>query len=397
MDRLYAFIDESGAFGGDTRNPSVSKYFIVTAIILKKEDLKNAKLCTEQICKQNFGTSEMKSSGIGSNSKRRLKILNELNAIPYKYFSLVVDKEKLTSYRFPGLKYKKSFYKFLNNIIYCELRKTFPLIDITADSTGSTGFSESFLKYMKTKIDPGNLFEDQNIYLHDSKTDILIQIADIVSGTLSYIYDERKQDSQKKNYEDLLESHKLKVEFYPKDYRDFNIYESALATEYEPDIAEICFHSAKEFLNLYESSSDDDVKIQIEVVEYLLFRFINNNQRNYISTKEIIDFLNNIGYEEISKYYFRTKIIGKLRDFGVIIASSSKGYKIPTCKQDLLDFVEHNNSIILPMVYRLKKCCDKIYIGTMKETDLLESPKYNKLKQICNILDLENKYMDSFE
>ena len=34
MDRLYAFIDESGAFGGDTRNPSVSKYFIVSECVL---------------------------------------------------------------------------------------------------------------------------------------------------------------------------------------------------------------------------------------------------------------------------------------------------------------------------------------------------------------------------
>ena len=207
---------------------------------------------------------------------------------------------------------------------------------------------------------------------------------------MTYIYDNRKQDDNKNEYKIILESHELNIEFYPKDYKDFNISESALATEYEPDIAEICFHEAKEFINLHESSTDPLEKIQIDVVGYLLFRFMNNNQRNYISTKEIIDYLKGLGNEGITKYFFRTNIIGKLRDSGVIIASSPKGYKIPTCRQDLIDFIDHNNSIIIPMAYRLKKCCDTIYTGTMQEIDLLNSENYRKLKQICEIMDFNN-------
>ncbi len=76
MERVYAFIDESGAFGGDTRNPSVNKYFIITSIIFEQKDLVTARNIVEEICKKEFSGSEMKSSGIGSNSKRRLKVLN---------------------------------------------------------------------------------------------------------------------------------------------------------------------------------------------------------------------------------------------------------------------------------------------------------------------------------
>ncbi len=34
------------------------------------------------------------------------------------------------------------------------------------------------------------------------------------------------------------------------------------------------------------------------------------------------------------------------------------------------------------MLYRLKKCTDKIYMGTLQEVDLLDNLKYKKIKEI---------------
>lgn len=39
VERVYAFTDESGAFGWDLDNPSVSSHFIIAAIIVKESDL----------------------------------------------------------------------------------------------------------------------------------------------------------------------------------------------------------------------------------------------------------------------------------------------------------------------------------------------------------------------
>ena len=39
VERVYAFTDESGAFGWDIENPNVSTHFIITAIIVKGPDL----------------------------------------------------------------------------------------------------------------------------------------------------------------------------------------------------------------------------------------------------------------------------------------------------------------------------------------------------------------------
>ena len=114
---------------------------------------------------------------------------------------------------------------------------------------------------------------------------------------------------------------------------------------------------------------------------------MNNNSRGYISTRELINHLNYSGIDQVSEYHFRTKIIGKLRDYDVIIASSPKGYKIPSNKQDLINFMEHNKTIILPMLSRLKKCRNIIQLGTKDNFDLFKETGFEKLKTIFDAID----------
>lgn len=84
-------------------------------------------------------------------------------------------------------------------------------------------------------------------------------------------------------------------------------------------------------------------------------------------------------------HYFRTRIIAKLRDEGVIIASSSKGYKIPSKVDELYDFINHGTTIILPLLDRLKKCRDNIKIGTDGKLDLFDNSEYKTLKEFFDI------------
>lgn len=159
-----------------------------------------------------------------------------------------------------------------------------------------------------------------------------------------------------------------------------------MAESYDKKIASICFYKAKIFLEENEKSLDEDVIGQVLVLKYLLFRFMNNNQRNYIPTKELMNYLKSTQIQSISIQRFRNKIIGKLRDSNVIIASSNGGYKIPTCVKDLNDFISHDNAIIIPMINRLKLCNDIISLGTMGELNLLKQPGCENLDKIISSL-----------
>lgn len=65
MEIVYAFTDESGAFGWDLENDHVSKYFVVASIIVKEQDLDDLRVAVETVRKKYFQTGEMKSSKIG--------------------------------------------------------------------------------------------------------------------------------------------------------------------------------------------------------------------------------------------------------------------------------------------------------------------------------------------
>lgn len=125
MERVYAFIDESGAFGWDLQNPSVSKYFILTAVIVEESKLKNVLKEADKIRQDFFQAGEMKSNKISKNHDRRVKLLSEISKLDCKFFPFVCDKAKLANENFKGLQFKQSFYKFLNNIIDTELTKAY--------------------------------------------------------------------------------------------------------------------------------------------------------------------------------------------------------------------------------------------------------------------------------
>ena len=54
MERIYAFTDESGAFGWDLENENVSTHFLITAILVEESDLYSLKTSVEAIRKKYF-------------------------------------------------------------------------------------------------------------------------------------------------------------------------------------------------------------------------------------------------------------------------------------------------------------------------------------------------------
>ena len=77
-----------------------------------------------------------------------------------------------------------------------------------------------------------------------------------------------------------------------------------------------------------------------------------------------------------TKYVTRS-VIPYLRVRGnLIIASSTKGgYKIPTKLQDVYDYLNHCNSILVPMLRKLFLCQDAIRKAT-GSVSVLDKPEY---------------------
>lgn len=378
MNTKYAYIDEFGAFGYNFENEGCSTHFIITAIIVDENDISEIKQKVDEIRNKYFPNGEIKSSRIGKDHHKRISIINELKVLPFKIFALVCDKRNI--YEQSGLRFKQSFYKFINNLAYQELRTSFSNLVITADEVGENDYLKSFAKYIREREVPLSLFDKSLFRFENSKDNLIIQVADIVAGSLAYNYDEhKKKKADGYNYKSVLASKILMIKEFPQTFENFNVRQNVLDSNYNDKIADICYRKAKHFIKNHKDSEELEVKQQIAVLDYLLFRFMNRSPRKYIPTKELINQLCYLGFERMSIQAFRARIIAKLRDNEVVISSSPDGYKIPSSEEELENFMNRGKTIILPMLSRLKKCNDIIKMGTSGDIDLFKRAEYQVL------------------
>lgn len=208
----YAYIDEFGAFGFQFDKPNCSTHFIICAIILEESEIPIVEQGLEIIRKTHFQTGEIKSSKVNSNHLRRKRILDEMLKLPFHTYLYVVDKRKI--YENSGLRYKGSFYKYLTGQVYDELRANFKGLKIVADEIGTNEFKKSFYAYSraKQKVERtlfGEIYDESDIMLVDSKKSVINQLADFIAGSYAFCYDEQKKLSAGTYHYDRILSSKL--------------------------------------------------------------------------------------------------------------------------------------------------------------------------------------------
>lgn len=143
--------------------------------------------------------------------------------------------------------------------------------------------------------------------------------------------------------------------------------------------------SAGQFIDTKKVITQDDAD-QVNCVKLLLLYFNTYGTKKHIPTRQLIQHLQ-VGREELlTEHNFRTKVIGKIRDAGVLVVSSSagehKGYKLPASMQDLYKFVSHGNSVIMPMLHRIAVFRDKIKLATLNDIDILDKDEFKGLRDL---------------
>jgi hypothetical protein len=111
----------------------------------------------------------------------------------FGYYALLVDKARV--HRDSGLQYKQSFYKFLNRLLYQRLAGGVQQVQVVADRYGGRNFMDSFRPYLDKKGLP-NLFTSFTHEFADSAKEPLIQLADLIAGSLAYVLDPKKRSDQ---------------------------------------------------------------------------------------------------------------------------------------------------------------------------------------------------------
>ncbi len=374
------FVAEAGNNSFDFDNDST--HFILAAIIIEKDKKAQLTIEIDEIRKKYFQKkpqSEIKSAKVGQDDDLRKRILTDLLALDFQIYAVIIDKQRLYG---EGFQYKKSFYKFLCGLLYKELYRTAD-VEVCANQHSSNPFMKEFTKYLHTNHIKPDLFSDANASFQfaSSKTFNILQVADFVAGTLACIHDKQQKSPDFQEFEKLLAKKLIGTKFFPDDRPILEYAPTQKEENYDPDIAYAALKLISTYINEKKTSTIEEEKHQLLFLNILLFN-LRIDLHKSVSTKEII---NHLAQEsDISEHFFRSNVIAKLRDEGILIASSQKGYKIPVCEKDVYQFLNHSNSIIINMLRRVEKAREMIALATGNKLDILDKEEYHKLK---NLLD----------
>lgn len=382
MTKILAHIDEFGTNSIEVQKDGVTSHFLICATLIEEKNLISGQKIIDQVRKTHFQNSEIKSSKVKrTHHERRLLILNNLNEIDFTIYLIVVDKKEINS---EGLSIKQSFYKYFNKLLVTDLNRINKKITFVADQIGTAEYQKSFQKYIENEVTQYDLFNENKLFeFSDSKQNNFVQLSDFIVGSLAKCFDTKHFQKNSSDYLELLKD-KLNIRFWPNNVANYLRQENE-TDNFDPKIAQLSLTLAKDYIIRNENKVETDIKAQIYLLKYLML-IQKVSPHYFVQTQELMDKLK-FGIEhDYSTRLFRKNIIGHLRDNGLIIVSSnSGGYKLPVNKSDLIEFVNRYNSIIQPMIARMKKCRDSVLLGSMNEIDILNYPEYEILREIIEL------------
>lgn len=124
----------------------------------------------------------------------RVNFLEKINKMKYGIRSIVIDKTLIKSNKL--ITDKNSFYSYA---IKSVLKNSYGEIlnaKIRIDGSGDRNFRRSFLGYLRRELNSKDKKILANCKLVDSKTNVLIQMADMIAGSINRYYDAAKTDSK---------------------------------------------------------------------------------------------------------------------------------------------------------------------------------------------------------
>jgi len=385
MEKIYAFVDESGNHDLDTSKLGSSNFFVVCSVIVAEKELEECYAGAEAIRVQHFQKGEIKSSNIKiKDSIRRLRILDQFCQLPLKLYITVVDKSRL--YQDGGFQHKKSFIKYMNGLLYQRLFLNFAHLQVLADEHGSAEFQESLKSYLMSRY-ANDLFGQSVFETKCSKDDVMIQVADFFAGTIAQIYEGKATADIVAKYKNMLSSLSLGILEWPPQYQSL-LPPSLSAVDYaDYEVHRHALNQADNFIAKVGHAMDEDERLQLCILNFLRFKSEFLGNKDYISTSEIEVHLRANGFGDLTEQKIRSSGVAKLRDRDVIIASGAKGYKIPQTRADITDFLSRASSQIVPLLDRIKKARDVYMLASRGEYDILKTADLSDLQRLLDSLD----------
>ena len=209
---MLVFVDESGDSGLKLGKGS-SEFFVLTLVIFTENEAANTSDLAVDTIRTILNLSDRTEFKFNKlNDKGRRHFLSSVSNHEFTYYSVVINKAKLTG---KGFSFKESFYKYVCQMAFNNCREYLQDATIIIDGSGSREFRQQLQTYIKGKINDKNDVRAciKKVKIEDSKKNNLLQLADMICGAVARSYTSKKDEPP---YRSLILRREGYVQFWPK-------------------------------------------------------------------------------------------------------------------------------------------------------------------------------------
>lgn len=200
---MLVFIDDSGDPGFKIDKGS-SLVFVIACIIFDDElDAEKTALAIKELRRELKFPDDVEFKFSKSSKGVRQKFLHTVNTHKFKIRCLVIRKDLIRSQKLRND--KNSFYSYAVKLLLEHSGGSILDAKIRIDGSGDRVFRKSFTTYLRKQLNSDQKKVMQDCRLVDSKNNVLVQMVDMVAGSIRRSYEPSKDD--KDLYKKIVSKH----------------------------------------------------------------------------------------------------------------------------------------------------------------------------------------------
>jgi len=200
---MLVFIDDSGDPGFKLEKGS-SAIFVISCVIFDDElEAEKTAVAIKELRRDLKFPDEVEFKFSKSRRKIREKFLRKINPFQFKVRSLVIKKSLIRSEELKNN--KNSFYSYAIKSLLKYSNDSIIEAKVRIDGSGDRRFRRNFLTYLRKQLNTNRKKIMKNCQLINSKSNVLIQMVDMVAGSIRRSYDEEKTD--RLIYKQIIKKH----------------------------------------------------------------------------------------------------------------------------------------------------------------------------------------------
>ena len=191
---MIIFIDDSGDTGFKLEKGSTSHFVIAMVIFDDELEAEKTAIAIKEL-KRNLHFSERMEFRFFKNSRDvRLKFLNAIKDFNFRIRYLAVDKGLIHSEELRSN--KNSFYAYFIKEALKHNGDTIINAKIRIDGSGDRSFRKNFFTYLRRELNSDDKKVMNDCRMVDSGNNVLVQMADMIAGSINRSYNTEKKDHQ---------------------------------------------------------------------------------------------------------------------------------------------------------------------------------------------------------